>query len=489
MLGQGAAIEKCNQVEYNEKTKFCHKGEWPMSLTLGDYLLSIKMKRVAVIGIGVSNTPLIIRLLQEGISVTACDRKEKEQIGSLADELSAMGATLQLGEAYMEGLDHDVIFRSPGIRPDVPAFLNAKSKGSLITSEMEVFFQVCPCKIIAVTGSDGKTTTTTLISEMLKNAGYSVHLGGNIGKPLLTEVEAIQPDDIAVLELSSFQLMTLTQSPQIAVMTNISPNHLDVHTSMKEYREAKEAIFRYQNAGDIAVFNRDNDETLKLSQKAHAEVRLFSRNTLEQGVFVQEGKICIADEAGVREVFATSDILIPGEHNVENYLAAIAAVKELVPSKVMEQTAKSFAGVEHRIELVRTLQEVRYYNDSIASSPTRTIAGLRSFAQKVILIAGGYDKKIPFDELGHEICRHVKIAVLTGHTAEKIREAIVASREYQEGYPEIIMASDFRNAVHTAHQKAKQGDVVMLSPACASFDQFSNFAERGNVFKKLVHSL
>lgn len=460
-----------------------------MSLTLGEYLSSIKNKRVAVVGIGVSNTPLIKRLLREGISVTACDKKVKEQLGTLADELSAMGAKLQLGETYMEELDHDVIFRSPGIRPDVPAFLKAQSKGSLVTSEMEVFFQVCPCKIIAVTGSDGKTTTTTLISEMLRNTGYNVHLGGNIGKPLLAEVEDMQPDDITVLELSSFQLMTLKQSPQIAVMTNISPNHLDVHTSMEEYREAKEAIFRYQTEGDIAVFNRDNDETLQLSKKAKGEVILFSRQELEQGVFVKEGEICISDQAGLREIFATSDILIPGEHNVENYLAAIAAVKELVPASVMKQTAKTFPGVEHRIELVRTLKEVRYYNDSIASSPTRTIAGLRSFQQKVILIAGGYDKKIPFEELGNEVCLHVKTAVLTGHTASKIREAILASTYYQEGYPEIIMASDFQDAVNSAHQQAEPGDVVILSPACASFDQFSNFAERGNTFKTLVHSL
>jgi UDP-N-acetylmuramoylalanine--D-glutamate ligase len=458
-----------------------------MSLTLGEYLSSLKMKRVAVVGIGVSNTPLIKRLLREGIQVTACDKKE--QIGPLAEELLDMGAELRLGAAYMEGLDHDVIFRSPGIRPDVPVFLEARAKGSLITSEMEVFFQVCPCKIIGVTGSDGKTTTTTLISEMLKNAGYTVHLGGNIGKPLLADVEAMQPSDIAVLELSSFQLMTLTQSPQIAVMTNISPNHLDVHTSMEEYRKAKEAIFCYQNAEDIAVFNRDNDETLELSKKSKGEVILFSREVQAEGVFVKEGKICIADQDGFRELFATSDILIPGQHNVENYLAAIAAVKKLVPTEVMQRTAKTFPGVEHRIELVRTLQKVRYFNDSIASSPTRTIAGLRSFTQKVILIAGGYDKKIPFDELGNEICRHVKTVVLAGHTADKIRNAIIASADYQEGYPEILMASEFQEAVMIAHQKAEPDDVVMLSPACASFDQFSNFAERGNVFKQIVHSL
>jgi len=460
-----------------------------MSRTLREYLGALQSKKVAVVGIGISNTPLIRRLLQAGISVTACDQKAREQIGSLAEELEEMGAQLKLGPTYLEDLDQDVIFRSPGIRPDIPPFQKARDRGACITSEMEVFFQVCPCPIIGVTGSDGKTTTTSLIAQMLINAGYTVHLGGNIGRPLLAEVEAMQPDDIAVLELSSFQLMTLGQSPKIAVVTNLSPNHLDVHTSMDEYREAKEAIFRYQKAGDVAVFNRDNEETYGMSQKAKGEVILFSRHPLDHGVFVKDGVIYLSDQKGERQLFATAEILIPGQHNVENYLAAIAAVHDLVSPQVMEETAKTFPGVEHRIELVRTLNDVRYYNDSIASSPTRTIAGLHSFSQKVILIAGGYDKKIPFEELGEEICRHVKTVVLNGHTAGKIQAAIVAAPSYEEGQPEIIMAADFQDAVLHAQERAEPGDVVILSPACASFDQFPNFAERGRAFKQLVNNL
>ena len=461
-----------------------------MAFTLQDYLTSLKGKRVAVIGIGVSNTPLIKTLLSAGISVTACDKNKREAFGPLADELESLGAELHLGDTYLEGLDQDVIFRSPGIRPDIPSFLAAIEKGSILTSEMEVFFQVCPCKIIAVTGSDGKTTTTTLISEMLKGAGYTVHLGGNIGKPLLSEAGEMGQEDIAVLELSSFQLMTLQSSPDVAVFTNLSPNHLDIHKSMEEYTLAKENIFTHQGQGGIAIFNQDNALTQEMSSRAPGKARLFSRQgSVENGVFVKDGTIVVAVDGQQRKLFSSDRILIPGEHNVENYLAAIAAVQGLVSDEVILHTAEHFPGVEHRIELVRDLKGVRYYNDSIASSPTRTIAGLRSFRQKVILIAGGYDKKIPFDTLGPEVHAHVKTLVLTGHTAEKIRQAVISYPGYQDGQPEIVMEDDFRQAVLAARDKAQEGDIVILSPACASFDHFKNFAQRGEIFKEIVRGL
>lgn len=461
-----------------------------MAFTLQDYLTSLKGKRVAVIGIGVSNTPLIKTLLSAGISVTACDKNKREAFGPLADELESLGAELHLGDTYLEGLDQDVIFRSPGIRPDIPPFLAAIEKGSILTSEMEVFFQVCPCKIIAVTGSDGKTTTTTLISEMLKGAGYTVHLGGNIGKPLLSEAGEMGQEDIAVLELSSFQLMTLQSSPNVAVFTNLSPNHLDIHKSMEEYTLAKENIFTHQGQDGIAIFNQDNALTQEMSSRTPGKARLFSRQgPVENGVFVKDGTIVVAVDGQQRKLFSTDRILIPGEHNVENYLAAIAAVQGLVSDEVILHTAEHFPGVEHRIELVRNLKGVRYYNDSIASSPTRTIAGLRSFRQKVILIAGGYDKKIPFDTLGPEVHAHVKTLVLTGHTAEKIRQAVISYPGYQDGQPEIVMEDDFRQAVLAAQDKAQEGDIVILSPACASFDHFKNFAQRGEIFKEIVQGL
>lgn len=456
-------------------------------MTVSEYLSSLKHKQVAVIGIGVSNTPLIRMLLRAGVDVTACDKNTKEGLGGIAEELESLGARLQLGENYMADLeDYDVIFRTPGLRPDVPELVKARAKGAEITSEMEVFFRVCPCKIVAVTGSDGKTTTTTIISELLKAAGYNVYVGGNIGKPLLPDAAGMEAGDIAVLELSSFQLMTMTKSPDIAVVTNVTPNHLDVHKSMSEYIAAKENVFVHQTAKNLAVFNLDNDITRAFSEKAVGKSVCFSRQEeLEQGVYVKNNAIW----SGSREVLPLDGVLIPGVHNVENYMAAIAAVESLVDDETIRKVAKAFGGVEHRIELVRTLNGVRYYNDSIASSPTRTIAGLRSFKEKVILIAGGYDKKIPFDELGPEIIEHVKALVLTGDTAPKIRAAVEAVPGYSGSDPEIMEFGDFKRAVLAAHELAEPGDVVILSPACASFDKFKNFMLRGEAFKKIIYEL
>jgi UDP-N-acetylmuramoylalanine--D-glutamate ligase len=459
-------------------------------VTIQEYLASLRGKRVAVIGIGVSNTPLIRMLLRADICVTACDKNQREEFGGLAEELESLGAELRLGPDYLEGLEHDIIFRTPGLRPDVPQLVEARARGSVITSEMEVFFEVCPCKIIAVTGSDGKTTTTTIIAELLKAAGYTVYLGGNIGKPLLADVEGMVESDLVVLELSSFQLMTMNRSPDIAVVTNLAPNHLDVHKSLSEYIAAKENIFMHQTQAGKAIFNKDNDITRGFSTHAMGKTVLFSRReSLERGIYVKDGAIWAADETWSREVLPLSDILLPGDHNVENYMAAIGAVDGLVPDQVIRTFAATFGGVEHRIELVRTRNDVRYYNDSIASSPSRTIAGLRSFPQKVILIAGGYDKHIPFDELGEEIVRHVKSLVLCGTTAPKIRAAVEQAADYRPGQPGILEYDDFQQAVLAASQQAEAGDVVLLSPACASFDRFKNFAERGAAFKKMIYEL
>ena len=458
-------------------------------MTLREYVDSLRNKTVAVLGIGVSNTPLVRLLLDHGIRVTACDKRTREELGALADELEGAGCALRLGPDYLEGLHEDVIFRTPGLRPDMPQIAAAVANGSVLTSEMEAFFQVCPCPIIAVTGSDGKTTTTTLIAELLKAAGNTVWLGGNIGHPLLCDAEGMQPHDYAVLELSSFQLMTMDRSPHIAVVTNLAPNHLDIHRDMAEYVAAKENIFRHQTAGDIAVFNADNAITAEQSTRAAGRSRRFSRQSpLSDGVFLRGDDIVCRGPEGERIIMQTSDIRIPGVHNVENYMAAIAAVDGLVPDAVIRDFARSFGGVEHRIELVRTLHGVRYYNDSIASSPSRTIAGLRSFKEKVILIAGGYDKHIPFDVLGPEVTAHVKLLVLCGATAGKIRAAVETAPDYRPGHPEIIEVTPFRAAVEAARDRAVPGDVVTLSPACAAFDQFKNFAERGKVFKEIVRS-
>ena len=455
------------------------------------YLESLKDKTVAVIGIGVSNRPLIEALLNAGISVSACDRKERSALCEYADRLERMGAKLQLGENYLQDLHQDVIFRTPGMRPDVPALTAAAQQGSQITSEMEVFFEVCPCPIIAVTGSDGKTTTTTIIAELLRHAGKTVHLGGNIGHPLLVEADGMHPTDIAVLELSSFQLLTMkTKSPHIAVITNLAPNHLDVHKGMDEYVAAKENIFLHQSGDDIAVFNADNGITFEQSKRAHGEVRFFSREEEPAcGVFLRGDAIIARRNGEERRIMTRSDIRIPGSHNVENFMAAIAAVDGMVSDDVIRNFAREFGGVEHRIEWVRTLHGVRYYNDSIATSPTRVIAGLRSFTQKVILIAGGYDKHIPFDVLGPEIVEHVKILVLCGATADKIRASVLNAAGYREGMPVILETDDFREAVELASKYASEGDVVTLSPACAAFDRFRDFMERGKIFKSIVNEL
>jgi len=461
-------------------------------MTFRDYLADLKGKSVAVIGIGVSNTPLIKLLLRAGICVTACDKRQPEDFGGLIEDLEALGAKVCLGADYLDHLTGcDVIFRTPGMRPDLPQLTAAVERGSTLTSEMEVFFQVCPCPIIAVTGSDGKTTTTTIIAELLKAAGKTVHLGGNIGKPLLPEVGEMRPTDLAVVELSSFQLMTMDLSPHIAVVTNLAPNHLDVHKSMEEYISAKENIYAHQGPGDRVILNADNEITRSFASKAKGAVTLFSRREEPEGdaVFFRDGAIWLKDGGGERRLLSRKEILLPGDHNVENYMAAIAAVRDFVPGETIRAFAARFSGVEHRIELVRTLNGVRYYNDSIASSPTRTIAGLKCFPEKVILIAGGYDKHIPFDVLGPAVTEHVKRLILTGDTAAKIRAAVEQAPDYAPGTPVIEEHSDFKAAVLAAHKAAEPGDVVILSPACASFDKFRNFMERGNTFKKIVQEL
>ena len=338
----------------------------------------------------------------------------------------------------------------------------------------------------AVTGSDGKTTTTTLISEILKHAGYTVWLGGNIGTPLLPLAEEMQPTDIAVVELSSFQLMGMTQSADIAVVTNLAPNHLDVHKDMAEYIAAKENVYLHQSKTGKLVVNMDNAITDSFAEKAPGTVEKFSRLSKPQnGVWLENGIIY----RNGREIMPAQDIKIPGVHNIENYMAAACATEGLATDADVDYVARYFGGVEHRIELMRELHGVKYYNDSIASSPSRTIAGLHSFKQKVILIAGGYDKHIPFDALGPEICGHVKTLVLCGATAEKIRTAVLNAPEYEAGKPEILEAGNLREAVELSQKAASAGDIVTLSPACAAFDQFKNFAVRGRTFKEIVNSL
>ena len=456
-------------------------------MTYQEYFTKLKGRKINVIGAGVSNTPLIKMLTKSGALVSVCDKKT--DLGSLGKELSDLGVTLNLGESYLDNLDGEIIFRSPGIRPDIPAFLKAQENGALITSEMEVFFDLCPCKIIAVTGSDGKTTTTTLISELLKEAGYTVHIGGNIGKPLLPEIEDIKENHIVVLELSSFQLFTIKKSPHIAVITNLEPNHLNWHIDYKEYVDAKKNIMLYQGENDILVTNAANEDSIQVEKEAKGISRTFSRKVnclccLEGDYITYNGE----------KILDSKEILLPGVHNIENYMTAICAVYDFVNKDVIRKVATTFEGVKHRIEFVREAQGVKYYNDSIASSPSRAIAGLNSFNQKIIMIAGGLDKKVPYDVLGPIICEKVKTLVLLGNgapdaAAPQIKKAVENAKEFENSGIEIKETSTLKDAVMVAKESAKDGDIVILCPAATSFDMFTNFEERGNKFKDLVNEL
>ena len=453
-----------------------------MQRAFEQYFTSLKGKNILVLGLGVSNRPLVRLLLGYGCTVTGCDRTDREKLDAEVLELEAMGCKLQVGENYLEGLEADLVFRTPGMHPDNPALQKLRDAGAKITSEMEIFFEVCPCKLIAVTGSDGKTTTTTLIAEILKAAGKTVWLGGNIGTPLLPLCQQMTEDDYAVVELSSFQLMDMERSPQIAVITNLAPNHLDVHKDMDEYVRAKTNIFNFQAKSDKLILNADNPLTAQF--EGPGSTVFFSR--CGTGYVQLEGDWICRNGAPVLDV---TTIAIPGVHNIENYMAAIAATEGLAPDEIIQQVAATFGGVEHRIELVRVKDGVKFYNDSIASSPTRTIAGLKSFTQKVILIAGGYDKHIPYDVLGPYICKHTKAVYLNGATAPLIRKAVEAAPEYSPSAPKLIDCADFTDAVYRCAKDATAGDVVLMSPASAAFDQFKNFMERGDYFKKLIKEL
>lgn len=447
-------------------------------------------KKIAMCGIGISNTPLILSFLEKGARVIACDRRSREQIGELADKLEAAGAELKLGDGYLDRLEVDIIFRTPGMSFNLPELEAARKRGIAVTSEMEVFFDLCPATIFAVTGSDGKTTTTTLIAKMLEAEGKKVHIGGNIGKPLLPDIENIGAEDFVVVELSSFQLISMRKSPDVAVVTNVAPNHLDIHKDMDEYVEAKKNVLLHQNAFSRTVLNRDNEITEGFRSFVRGQSLGFSmERKLNNGAWLDHnGTLHMAYRGIDVPVLNRSEIAIIGDHNIANYLAAITAVWGYVGVDSICKVAREFGGVEHRIEFVRELNGVKYYNDSIASSPSRTIAGLKAFNQKVILIAGGYDKHIPFEPLAPYIVERVKRLYLCGDTAEKIEKSIKSYEEYK-GTPKIIRVKNIDQAVKQAYENAEEGDIVTLSPACASFDAFPNFAARGNYFKEVVNKL
>lgn len=451
------------------------------------FFKSLSGKTVTFCGIGRSHMPLMKMFQEQGAVVSARDKRTFEELGENGKTLKDLGVELILGENYLQDLNQDIIFRTPGMRYHLPELEAARKRGAVVTSEMEVFFQLCPCKIYAVTGSDGKTTTTSIIAELLKAQGKTVHLGGNIGKPLLPEIQSIQPEDCAVVELSSFQLISMGESPDVAVVTNLSPNHLDVHKDMQEYIDAKKNIILHQNGFSRTVLNAGNEITASFVPQVRGDCWMFSRGqAVDRGVWCDEEQIYVNGQP----LMPLSQIKIPGWHNVENYMAAIAAVWGDVDPEVIRQVAATFNGVEHRAEFVRELHGVKYYNDSIATSPTRVMSGTLSlFPQKILMIAGGYDKHIPFEPLGPVVCDKVKTLILLGVTAQKIEDVVKGAENYKEGSPEIIRVETMEQAVETAQAHAQPGDIVSLSPACAAFDLYPNFEVRGRHYKELVNGL
>lgn len=454
----------------------------------------IKGKKVAFIGAGVSHKRCIEQFVELGAQVTLCDQKKSlEDFGAYAHTLRRLHVRLSLGKHYTDGFaGQDIIMRTPGYEYYKPELQAALQAGTKVTSEVELFFELCPCEIVAVTGSDGKTTTTTLISKMFEAAGRKVFLGGNIGAALLPQLADVTPEAVAVVELSSFQLISMRVSPKVAVVTNVTPNHLDHHKDMQEYIDAKRNILLWQVPPCRAVLGFENEISRGMQKDCKGEQVWFTRlHDTDKGAFLRESDdtLCYAENGVVTPILPRAEVKLRGLHNVENLLAAIAAVWGRVPVEAMRQVGSTFTGVEHRIEPVRTLDGVTYYNDSIASSPTRTIAGLRSFNQKIILIAGGYDKKIPYEPLAPEILAHVKTLVLMGATGPRIEAAVRGCAGFDESALTILHADSMQHAVELARGAAQPGDVVSLSPASASFDLYPNFEVRGRDYKNIVNNL
>lgn len=458
-----------------------------MKSDFNEFKVFIKGKKVGVLGIGVSNIPLINFLLELGAEVTAFDKKDETQLGDIGKDFINKGVKLSLGEDYLSRLKgFDVIFKTPGMRIDLLELVNAKNEGAHITSEMEEFVKYCPAKIYGITGSDGKTTTTTIVSKLLIEEGFKTWVGGNIGSPLFSNIEEITTKDRVVLELSSFQLMTMKEKIDKVIVTNITPNHLDMHKGMDEYVDAKKNIFKYQGKEDLLVLNIDNEITKSFISEAKGRVKTFSsKEELKDGAYLKDGYLYIRD----KKIVNKDEIVIKGTHNIENYLAAFLVSEDEVSIESMVNVARKFKGVAHRCELIREVEGVKYYNDSIASSPTRTLAGLKAFDEKVILIAGGYDKHIPFEPLAQEGHEYIKELILLGATKYKIKDVFDKIKEDKGIDIPVNIVESLEEAVKKAKDIAKDGDIVTLSPACASFDMFTNFEIRGNKFRDIVNSI
>ena len=460
------------------------------NLKLKEFNSSLKGKKIAILGLGVSNVPLIDYLYEYGANISLFDAKECDKLDeNIQKKINKYNLNCVLGSNYMEELKgFDIIFRSPSILPTRRELIEEANRGCLVTSEIEMLMKLIPSKIIGITGSDGKTTTTTLIAECLKASGYNVYIGGNIGTPLFTKASEMTKDDIVVLELSSFQLMGMTVSPNISVVTNITPNHLNIHKDMEEYILSKRRIIDNQNKDDICVLNYNDEIVKNFSNYAKGEVRYFSKfANISNGFCIKDNAIYQIKENKYTKVLDTKDILLRGNHNYENICTCLTAIIDLIDINKAIKVFKTFKGVEHRLEYVREINGVKWYNDSVSSSPTRTIAGLNSYDESIVLIAGGYDKHIDYDVIGEPIVNKVSTLVLMGDTKEKIYNATVKAEEKLNKKVNKIIVSSLEEAVDVALNNAKKGEVVLFSPASASFDMFKNFADRGEQFKNIIN--
>lgn len=452
-------------------------------------------KNIAIIGLGVSNIPLIDYFYEKKAKVTVFDNRSIDKIEEdVIDKIKNYNFNYFFGEDNLEHLKgFDIIFRSPSAMPFIKEFEEEVKKGAILTTEIEMLLKLTPSKTIGITGTEGKTTTTSIIYEILKKSGHKCFLGGNIGKPIFTMVKDMKPEDFVILEMSSFQLINMQISPQVSLVTNMYPDHLNVHRSLQEYQEAKKNIFLHQNENGIVVLNYDNEVTNSFAKDAKGKVIFFSsKEKLENGYIYdrEDGYIKYSEKGTYIPLIHKSEILLRGIHNYENICAALAVTSDFIDINLAIDAIKNFKGVEHRLEFVREIDRVKYYNDSIGTSPASTIAGLNAFDENIVLIAGGSDKGLDYEEIGKAIvAQNVETLILCGPTAPKIEEATKNAMQNDLNKVTILHVENLEEAVKLAKNRAKPGDVVLLSPASASFDAFKNFQERGNKFKEFVNNL
>lgn len=462
-------------------------------------LRALAGRRVCAVGLGLSNRAALRFLAGLGLDppprLTACDKQDRAALGEAAAECDRLGIRLLAGEGYLDAVaGQDLLLLTPGMRKDLPELLAARRAGAEWSSEMRLFFELCRAPIVGITGSAGKTTTTTLVHRMLATAagGRRVLLGGNIGEPLIERVLDLGPGDAVVLELSSFQLDLLDESPDVAALLNVAPNHLDIHRTMDAYVEAKARIFAFQPPGAVAVANADQAITAELAGRGAGRVLWFSGSRRVAPGAWFDGTAVVAEgirSAGVERLVPGDAIRLPGRHNRENVCAAACVARACgAPPDAIAAAVAGFAGVEHRLEPVAELDGVRFINDSIATAPDRTLAALEAVPGPLVLILGGYDKGLPFGGLAEAVVSGpVRAAVLVGACAGNLERALgeAAARLGRPG-PALARAGSFDEAVARARDLARPGDAVLLSPACASYDMFPNFEARGRRFKAIV---